>query len=196
MRSKENEEDWLASGNESKDSQKGEEERYCPRRRVAQRYSMSDGDSDSENDEELGCCHLGPFFPISNPVRRLTCVRRRRKPSPEKTKDTEDNRADKENRVLLLKILGIVAILKERLDALESLHQSVHELVGHLNSLGIVIPMEEEEAEEEPVVPPGRLPDVQNGEMNLDSWRAAISNASYSRSSRWADEEEDSDAGV
>ena len=69
--------------------------------------------------------------------------------------------------------------------------------MGHLNSLGIVIPMEEEEAEEEPVVPPRRLPDVQNGEMNLDSWRAAISNASYSRSSRWADEEEeDSDAGV
>ena len=57
--------------------------------------------------------------------------------------------------------------------------------------------MEEEEAEEEPVVPPGRLPDVQNGEMNLGSWTAAISNASYSRSSRWADEEEeDSDVGV
>ena len=89
---------------------------------MAQRYSMSDGDSDSENDEELGCCHLGPF---SNLVHRLTCVRRRREPSPEKTKDAKDNRADKENRVLLLKISGIVAILKERLDALESLHQSV-----------------------------------------------------------------------
>ena len=83
--------------------------------------------------------------------------------------------------MILLKILGTVANLKERLESLEGMHESIRELVDVLVTLSATErtqPKEEQNAE-----PPVKK---YNPEMDLKKWNASVPRyGDSSESSRW-----------